>query len=197
MKISELQTRQGNVEVVGKIIEKSEPREFEKFGKVGKVVNAKLQDDSGVITLTLWNEQVDQFQVGDNVKVSNGFVNEWQGEKQLTAGKFGNLEKIEGPLPEPEPKTAQELLEEAQKEGVDPDKMRSDKGESVVSADEQTEAAVLNEGLGKPDIRDSVSKDEKVETDVKTKQKKPSPDESETADEIIEEDISVEEEDIA
>ena len=193
MQISELQARQGKVEVAGKIIEKSEPREFEKFGKQGKVANAKLQDTSGVITLTLWNEQVDQFQVGDNVKVSNGFVNEWQGEMQLTAGKFGTLEKIDGDLPEPAPKSAQELLEASKKEATP---TTTDQGEKVLSDDEKTESNTMAGDLGEPDVQDSVTKDEKVEMDVVAKEKKPSLEESETVDEIIEEDISVEEEDI-
>ena len=29
------------------------------------------------------------------IKVVNGYVNEFQGEKQLTSGKFGSLEKVE------------------------------------------------------------------------------------------------------
>jgi len=163
MNIAELQVRQGNVEVVGKIIEKAEPREFEKFGKKGKVANAKLQDASGAITLTLWNEQANEFNVGDTVKVSNGFVNEWQGEKQLTAGKFGKLEKVEGD------KSAQEIIDETKP------------GPDVTAGDE---------------VKDSVTNDEKVEADVVAGEKKPSDEKSETSDEIIEEEISVEEEDI-
>lgn len=81
-------------EVEGTISEKSEPREFAKFGKQGKVCSATFKDESGEITLTLWNEQADEFNIGDKVKVTNGFIKEWQGEKQLSAGKFGKIEKI-------------------------------------------------------------------------------------------------------
>ena len=185
MKIAELQPKQGNAEVVGKIIEKAEPREFEKFGKSGKVCNAKLQDDSGVITLTLWNEQVDQFQVGDNVKLTNGYVNEWQGEKQLTSGKFGNLEKFEGAVPEE--KTAQEIVDES---------ASSDHGEHVVSEDEKTESDVVEADLNQPETESTVTKDEQVEAEIVAGEKQPSPEETVTDDEIIEEDVSVEEEDI-
>jgi len=146
-----------------------------------------LQDDSGVITLTLWNEQADEFQVGDNVKVSNGYVNEWQGEKQLTAGKFGKLEKVEGEVAQEE-KTAQDENKE--------DDLKSDKGEHIVSDDEKTEADVSAGDLNKPEIQDSVTPDEKVERDVVAGEKKPSAEESVTDDEIVEEEISVEEEDI-
>lgn len=94
MKISGLRTNQGNVEVEGTIKEIGETRSFNKFGKQLSVANAILKDDSGSIKLTLWNDDINRFKNGDKVKVSNGYVNEFQGEKQLTSGKFGKMEKI-------------------------------------------------------------------------------------------------------
>jgi replication factor A1 len=92
MKISELQTGNSSVEVSGKVKEISEPRTFNKFGRELKVANAVLEDDSGSIKLTLWNADIEKVKVGDTVKLTNGYVNEFQGEKQLTTGKFGKLE---------------------------------------------------------------------------------------------------------
>ena len=86
MNISELQARQGNVGLVGTIIEIAEPREFEKAGRKGRVTNATLEDDSGKIILSLWNEDIDRVKVGDRVEIQNGWVSEWQGELQLSAG---------------------------------------------------------------------------------------------------------------
>jgi replication factor A1 len=94
MKISELFVRQGSVEVEGTLKELNEPRIFNKFGKELKVSDAILEDDSGAIKLTLWNDDISKFKQGDKVRVTNGYVNEYQGEKQLTSGKFGKIEKI-------------------------------------------------------------------------------------------------------
>ena len=94
MKISELTTGQGNVDVEGNLSEVGEPKVFTKFGRELKVSNAILKDDSGSIKLTLWNEDVSKFNEGDTVKITNGYVNEFQGEPQLTAGKFGKMEKV-------------------------------------------------------------------------------------------------------
>jgi len=94
MNIKDLQARQGKVELVGEITEKGQPREFEKFGRSGKVCDSKLKDVSGEIKLSLWNEQVDKVHIGDTVKITNGYVGEWQGELQLSTGKFGQLEVI-------------------------------------------------------------------------------------------------------
>src|SRR3989344_1515160 len=94
MEIVDLKPRQGKIEIVAEVTEKGDVREFNKFGKTGRVCNAKIKDDSGTISLTLWNEQVDQVKVGDKIHIKNGYVNEWQGELQLTTGKFGSLEVI-------------------------------------------------------------------------------------------------------
>lgn len=93
MKISELTIRQSNVDVDGVIIEMGEIRTFDRFGRELKVANAVLKDDSGSIKLTLWNDDTN-LKEGDKVKVLNGYVNEFQGEKQLTAGKFGKIEVV-------------------------------------------------------------------------------------------------------
>ncbi len=93
--ISELEVRQNNVDVEGTIKEIGEVKTFNKFGRELRVADAVLEDDSGnSIKLSLWNEDINKFESGDKVKITNGYVNEFQGEKQLTAGKFGKIEKV-------------------------------------------------------------------------------------------------------
>ncbi|MBI4154803.1 DNA-binding protein [Candidatus Woesearchaeota archaeon] len=104
MNISELKERQGNVDITVKVKDIGEVREFNKFGKIGRVANATVSDDSGDIKLTLWNEDIDKIKVGDTLKLTNGFVNVFQGEKQLTTGKFGKLEVVSGDVTSSEEK---------------------------------------------------------------------------------------------
>ncbi|MBI1970843.1 hypothetical protein HYS47_03780 [Candidatus Woesearchaeota archaeon] len=109
MQIKDLQAKQGSVELTADVIEKGEVRQFQKFGNPGRVCNAVISDASGTIKLTLWNEQIDQLNVGDKIKITNGYVNEWQGEKQLTTGKFGKMEVLEkgqGASASPKPQQA-------------------------------------------------------------------------------------------
>jgi len=91
-KISELKTGEGKVDIEAEVKSIEEPRNFNKFGRELKVANAVVADDSGEIKLTLWNEDIEKIKVGSKIKITNGFVNEFQGEKQLTSGKFGKLE---------------------------------------------------------------------------------------------------------
>ena len=97
------------MKVPGEIIELGEIRTFNKFGKEGKVANARLKDDSGEILLSLWNEQIDKVKQGDNVEIKNGYVKEWQGELQLTTGRMGTLEVV-GSSGKQEAETSEEPL---------------------------------------------------------------------------------------
>ena len=99
MNIDELRVGAGSVNIEADVIEMSPIREFNKYGRMLKVANAVLQDATGTVKLSLWNDDAEKVQKGDRIKITNGYVNEYQGEKQLTPGKFGKLEvtgKAEG-----------------------------------------------------------------------------------------------------
>lgn len=95
MEIKDLKANQGNIDLVLEVVEKDEPRTFEKFGKEGRVCNAKVKDASGEAKLTLWNEDVDKVNVGDKIHLKNGWCSEYKGEKQISSGKFGEIEILE------------------------------------------------------------------------------------------------------
>ena len=63
-KIAELKAGDGNVDIEATVVSVAEPRTYEKFGREGRVAKAVIKDDSGEITLTLWNDQVDQIKDG-------------------------------------------------------------------------------------------------------------------------------------
>ena len=94
MNITDLKPGQGKVDIEVEVTDISEVRTFSKFGRDGKVATARVKDDSGEIDLTLWNESIDEVSVGDRVKIENGYVSEFQGNPQLTAGKFGTLSVV-------------------------------------------------------------------------------------------------------
>jgi replication factor A1 len=93
MKVKDLRNGMRSVDVTGKIIEISEPREvMSRYGGAKhRVATAILADDSGKVKLTLWNKQIDQVSVNDTVKIENGYVTSFRGEIQLNVGKYGKL----------------------------------------------------------------------------------------------------------
>jgi replication factor A1 len=91
MKIKELKPRMGNVEAEVEVVSVGEVREFEKYGKQGRVATAVVKDATGEIEMSLWNEQIDEVKPGCKVKITNGYISEWQSKSQLTTGKFGTM----------------------------------------------------------------------------------------------------------
>ena len=95
MKISELKPGMKRVELEGRITEIGEVREvMTKFGEPGRVATAVLEDDSGTIKLSLWNETIDTVSVNSTVKIENGYVTSFRGETQLNVGRYGKLTVI-------------------------------------------------------------------------------------------------------
>lgn len=94
MKISELTPGTGSVKLEAEVVAVSEPREINKYGRTLRVADVTLRDESGTITLTLWNDQIEKVSEGAKVRIDNGYVNTWQDKVQLTLGKFGKLEVI-------------------------------------------------------------------------------------------------------
>ena len=121
MAIKDLQVRQGDVDVVVDVVDVGETREFEKFGKTGRVATAVAKDETGDIKLTLWNDDIDHIKAGDKIHIINGYVSEWQGEKQLTTGKFGQLEvnPTEGEAKAEPEAGAEDAAEETGQENLD------------------------------------------------------------------------------
>lgn len=96
MNISDLKAGASNVDVEAVVAEKDEPREVvTKYGKRLNVCNAILKDDTGSIAISLWGDSIDMVNVGDRVKITNGYVNEFRGTPQLSTGKYGKIEVLE------------------------------------------------------------------------------------------------------
>lgn len=89
--IKELTDGMKRVSVEAQVVEKGDVREVKsKFkDETYRIVDAVLADESGSVKLTLWNEQIDMVNVGDKIKIDNGYVTSFKGEIQLNVGKFG------------------------------------------------------------------------------------------------------------
>ena len=91
MKISEINSSSRKINLTATVTEKQEPRDVNtRYGRT-RVADATIEDDSGNIKLVLWGDEIDGINVGDKIQVENGFIKEWNGEMQLSVGKYGKL----------------------------------------------------------------------------------------------------------
>jgi len=91
MKICQIkpQTRVDRLEV--KVISKEIARDVTTFRGSTKVCTTIVEDDTGEIKLTLWDNQIDIVKVGDNVLLEDGWAKEFKGELYVSTGKIGTL----------------------------------------------------------------------------------------------------------
>jgi replication factor A1 len=96
VKISDIKEGDNEINIEAEVIEKSYAREVRsKFDyRALMVADATLKDETGIITLTLWNEQVSQVKVGDKVKIEKGYAKSFRDVLQLSTGKSGTLTVI-------------------------------------------------------------------------------------------------------
>lgn len=99
-KVGELNPQSKAVNVTAKVVSKSEIREIPmgRDGSPHKVCDALVGDETGVVYLTLWDDNIAKVNDGDTIRVENGYVTLFKGNIRLNIGKYGKLEQAAEPL---------------------------------------------------------------------------------------------------
>jgi len=97
VKIGSLTPRSRGVNLVAKVVEKPEPRvvSSQYDQSEHRLSEVLIADETGAITLVLWDDNCDLVQPGDTIQVTNGFVKLFKGKMQLNLGRFGKVEQSE------------------------------------------------------------------------------------------------------
>jgi replication factor A1 len=67
-------------------------------GSAHKVSDALVGDETGVVYLTLWDDNIEKVNDGDSIRIENGYVTLFKGNIRLNIGKYGKLEPAAEPL---------------------------------------------------------------------------------------------------
>jgi hypothetical protein len=93
--IRDLRSGMKRVDLKARILEIPKPKSiFTRFGNSATVTNAKITDETGVINLSLWNDQIDTVSVGDIIQIENGHVVTFRGERQVRINKRGQVSVV-------------------------------------------------------------------------------------------------------
>jgi replication factor A1 len=101
MKISDIKNGMGSINVIGRLLDISDIRTFnKKDGSKGRVGNITIGDDTGKIRITLWDEKTDkmaELRLGDAVEVINGYAreNNFNQQVEIQIGNHSLLKKTE------------------------------------------------------------------------------------------------------
>jgi len=75
-----------NVELVGKVTQRFDVREFKKETREGKVASFTMGDGTGFVRVVLWNDKaplIEQIKENDIVKITGGYVRERNGFREV------------------------------------------------------------------------------------------------------------------
>ncbi len=96
MKISELRSGMRSVNIEASVVSISEARTVNKRdGGTAKVADVMIEDDSGKIKLSLWEDHIELVKAGTKIGIENGYTTSFRGENQVSIGKYGKLNILE------------------------------------------------------------------------------------------------------
>ena len=94
MKVKELKDKAAVPEIVLKITAKDETRDVK--GGALKVCNFTGEDETGTVTVALWNNDIELVSIGNTIKITKGWSQVYNNSMQVSSGRFGKLEIVEG-----------------------------------------------------------------------------------------------------
>ncbi len=99
-KVGDLTPQSKAVNVTAKVVSKTEIREIPmgRDGSPHKVSDALVGDETGVVYVTLWDDNIEKVNEGDTIRVENGYVTLFKGNIRINIGKYGKLEPAKEPL---------------------------------------------------------------------------------------------------
>ncbi|MFW9847594.1 MAG: GNAT family N-acetyltransferase [Candidatus Thorarchaeota archaeon] len=97
--IADIKEGMKSIRIRGTIKSISETRQVtsSKDGKSHRVANAILVDDTGSVTLVLWNDYIRQVREGEEIIIPDGYVNDYRGNLQLNINPYSAV-IISGPV---------------------------------------------------------------------------------------------------
>jgi len=95
VKVETLTPSSRGVNVVVKVVSKSEVRNVTGRGGSHRVAEALVGDETGCIYLTLWDDDIGKINEGVTISIMNGYVNLFRGNMRLNIGKYGSFKVLD------------------------------------------------------------------------------------------------------
>ena len=97
LKINELTPQSRNLKLNVQVVSVSESREVttRRSGETNQVADAVVADETGCVTLTLWNEAINDFEAGKEFELSNVYCGLFRGHLRLNLGRYGTYTEVE------------------------------------------------------------------------------------------------------
>ncbi|MGD9381284.1 MAG: hypothetical protein PVI03_02470 [Candidatus Thorarchaeota archaeon] len=100
--VAELKPRMKNVTISFKVMETGEEREVTSRGngETHRVADAVVGDSTALVSVPLWDSNIDEVEIGNTYTLKNGYTGLFRGNLRLNIGKYGELSDAEEAIDE-------------------------------------------------------------------------------------------------
>ncbi len=96
VRIGDLKSGMDKVSIRAQVVKISKPKLLlTRLNDYALLTNVTISDETGTITLPLWNDRISAVSINDEVQIENGKVTTFRGERQLRIGRNGTLKVVE------------------------------------------------------------------------------------------------------
>lgn len=83
-----------NVKIELGVMSVSEPKLIRTAdGAERHILEIRVGDETGSVTLVLWDEKIIPVEIGDRLTIENGFVTSFKGSWRINVGRYSNITK--------------------------------------------------------------------------------------------------------
>lgn len=94
--IKDLTPQSKQVNILAKVVSVGEEKEIpSRYGDPRRVSEAVIGDETGIVTLSLWQDQIGTVSPDDVLAIENGYVSLVRGHIRLNVGKYGKMTKAQ------------------------------------------------------------------------------------------------------
>lgn len=95
--VSELKPNMRHINLKFKVVSVSNPREVvsRKDGLTHRVAEAIVGDETGIVTMTLWDDSIDIIEPGKSYQLTNAFMSLFKNRMRLNMGRQSELSEID------------------------------------------------------------------------------------------------------
>ncbi len=66
-----------------------------KTGSVHKVMEVLVEDETGQMNLSIWDNKITNLEEGEVYEVTNAYASRFKGKTVINIGKYGNIKKVD------------------------------------------------------------------------------------------------------
>jgi replication factor A1 len=100
--VAELRPFMKSLNITFKVIEKGEAREVtsRRDGETHRVVDATAGDATGIVLLSLWDDNIEEIEVDKTYRLEKGYTSLFQGHLRLNIGRYGEISEADDAIEE-------------------------------------------------------------------------------------------------